>query len=300
MSLFKTQKNKSVLILAVVSAIASVLFSFMGAPFMRALFISTKSRVFWITATLLIGALFFAGSANYKISETAVYVGAIWMTLGAYSELEKHGVRWLSSILVSLSAGLLFALAGYFLILKNLTSTNLLIEMVEPLHKAIIAAAPGIQREPESLVKLLPGIFVASLFASLAVSIAFESRVAKIFKIQRERVASGLHWLGFSLPAGVIWTLLFAALYTILATEQSLLLSICENLLIVLTVAFFFQGIAVTEVMLRVFRFGPFMRMITYILIVIQLAPLVVFVGFVDYWVDFRTLVRKKIKSSTN
>lgn len=292
MNLLKIQKNRNVFVLAIVSAMMSVLFSFMGAPFLRALFISTKSRVFWITAILLVGTLLVAGATNYKIAEAAVYAGATWMTLGAYSELEKRGISWAKSGLISLSAGLLLASAGYFFILKNLTTTDLLGEMVEPLRAAInkVTSEP---KERNFYVRVLPGIFVSGLIASLAFSFAFEAKVAKMFKIQHERVVSGLRWLEFSLPGPAIWTALFALLICEFDTKESLLFSISLNILIALTVAFFFQGVVVVESMLRGYRFGMFGRIVTYVLIILQLAPFVVFVGFVDYWANFRRLVRK-------
>ena len=68
------------------------------------------------------------------------------------------------------------------------------------------------------------------------------------------------------------------------------------NFVIVSVVAFFFQGLAVTEFLTKAFRFGPFSKMVLYILIVLQLAPAVVLIGLVDYWVDFRKRLRKKLK----
>src|SRR5438045_2054076 len=120
MSLLKIQKNRNLVLLAVVSALASLVFSFMGAPFLRALSVSARSLVFWLTATLLIGILFAAGTADYKLSESAIYVGAIWMTLGSYSEFEKRGVNWRAACLFAVATGSLFAFAGYFLVLRNL------------------------------------------------------------------------------------------------------------------------------------------------------------------------------------
>jgi hypothetical protein len=293
-----TPKNKNVLTLALVSALVSILFSFMGAPFLRALFVSSRSRVFWSTAVLLVGALFVAGVTNYKISETAVYVGATWMTLGIYSELEKRGVNWRRASLASIITGLLFALAGYFLILKRIDTGDSLTQMLEPLRIAMNQAFPDKPMEAGSLVKFLPGIFAASLFGSLALSFALESKVTRMFRIQRERVASGLRWLEFKLPDVVVWVTLFAALFSEFSFGQKTLETISVNLLILAAVAFFFQGVTVVEFMVRFYKFGLFTRTLTYLLIVLQLAPFVVFVGFVDYWADFRTLVRKKTKTT--
>lgn len=299
MNLLKQNKqNKNVLALALVSAIASILFSFMGAPFLRALFVSTKSRVFWATAALLTGAMLVAGVSNYRISETAVYVGATWMTLGAYSELERRGVNWRKASLFSLIVGLLFALAGYFLILKHLATKDVLSELVEPLRLAVNQAFPESPFEYGSLVKYLPGVFVASLFGSLALSFAFEAKVTKMFKIKRERVASGLRWLEFRLPDMMMWLSLSALLVLGLNLQNEIIKTASINILIIATAAFLFQGLTVIEFLVRFYRFGLFTRAMTYILIFLQLTPLVVFVGFVDYWFDFRRLVRKKIKTT--
>lgn len=310
MNLLKSKKqNKSVWVLAIISAAASVLFSFMGAPFMRALFVSTRSSVFWSTAILLVGSMFAAGAMsyqfNYKISETAVYVGSIWMTLGAYSELEKRGVNYRGAGLISLGAGLLFALAGYFLILKNLITTDILSETLEPLRIAINQAFPDSALQPGALVKYLPGVFTASLFGSLALSFAFESKVIRMFKIRHEKVASGLRWLEFRLSDGIIWLSLISLLVLGLnlnnqVIKVAILKTVSVNFLIIAVVAFLFQGLAVIEFMIRFYRFGLFTRTMTYLLIILQLAPLVVLVGFVDYWADFRKRVRKKIKATTS
>lgn len=300
MDLLKSEKNKSVLVLALISAAASVLFSFFGAPFMRALFVSSRSRNFWTTAAVLMAVMLVAGLKNHKIMETAVYVGSIWMTLGTYSELEKRGISWLSSGSVSICAGFLFALAGYFLVLKNLTTSDLLAEIVEPLSVALNKAIPENSPAPGTLVKFLPGIFIASLFGSLAVGFAFEDRVTKLFRIQRERVASGLRWLEFRLPSVCIWTALVAILYAELNSGPALFQTLSLNILIVLTVAFFFQGIAIIAALLRVYKVSPLFRTITYLLIFLQLAPVIVFVGFADYWADFRRLVLKKTKTTLN
>lgn len=300
MRLLKTPKEKSLFALALFSAATSVLFSFFGAPFLRTFSVSSRSRVFWLTASLLICILLVLGLQDYKISETAVYVGAIWMTLGSYSELEKRGVNWKSASLVSLSAGFLFALAGYFLVLKNLITTESIAEMVKPLQETINSSFPDAKIEAQSLLAYVPGAFAASLVGALALGFVFETKVSKMFRIKRERIASGLRWLEFRLPDTIVWVTLFAALfsldYAFLTFDGTLVKVIARNWLIFAAVVFFLQGITVTEFMVRFFRLGTFTRTAIYLLIVLQMAPFIVFVGFVDYWADFRRLVRRKTK----
>jgi hypothetical protein len=296
MSLLNAQKSKNVVLLALVSVVASVMFSFLGAPLLRAFSVTTKSLVFWATAVFLIAALLVAGNTDFKVSQTAIYVGAIWMTLGSYNELEKRGVSWKWTGLVSVLSGTLFALAGYFFILKNLGSIETVKEMLEPLIAAFAKSAPGAAITSDDLVRLLPGIFMGSLVGALALGLMLESKAAKIFGVKRERVASSLRWLEFRAPDALIWTTLSALLLSVVTQNFWQILSI--NILFVTLTVFFFQGMAVVEFAMRYYRLGFFTRVITYILIILQLAPILVFVGFADYWADFRRLMRKKSKTT--
>lgn len=296
MSLLNAHKNKNLLLLALVSVVASVMFSFLGAPLLRAFSVTTKSVVFWATAVLLIAALLVAGNTDFKISQTAIYVGAIWMTLGSYNELEKRGVNWRMTGLFAVLTGTLFALAGYFLVLKDLGSIEAVKEMLEPLIAAFAKSAPNASITADDLVSLLPGIFMGSLVGALALGLMLESKAAKIFGVKRERVASSLRWLEFRAPDAVIWTTLITAL--IAATSQTIWQTLSLNILFVTLTVFFFQGLAVVEFSMRYYRLGFFTRAMTYLLIILQLAPILVFVGFVDYWVDFRRFIRRKSKTT--
>ena len=295
MSLLNIQKNKNVLLLALISAFASVTISFLGAPFLRALSVSARSRVFWATATVLIGALLAAGIADFKLSQTAIYVGAIWMTLGSYSEFEKRGVNWRTAASYAVGTGTLFALAGYFFILKGMGTSDALNELVEPLNAAIGKSFPGTTVTADQIIQLLPGALIGSLVGALALGLIFETKVAKIFGIRRERVASSLRWLEFRAPDAVIWISLVAALFSELASKHFAGI-VCLNILIVSVTVLFFQGLTVIEFVMRYYKLSFFTRAMTYLLIILQLAPILVFVGFVDYWADFRKLVRKKSK----
>lgn len=291
------QKNRNLVLLAIVSAMASLVFSFMGAPFLRALSVSARSLVFWLTATLLIGTLFAAGVADYKLSESAIYVGSIWMTLGSYNEFEKRGINWRAACSFAVATGVLFAFAGYFLVLKNLGTNDVLKEVVEPLYLAISKAVPGSEVTSERIVQILPGILIGSLVGALAFGLMFETKVAKIFGMKRERVASGLRWLEFRSPDAVIWSTLIAALFSQIGPMGSFFV-FCLNSLIVTATILFFQGMAVVEFSMRYYRLSFFTRSLMYLLIILQFAPILVFVGFVDYWADFRRLIRKKSKTT--
>ncbi len=297
MDLVKQQHNKKVVLLAITSVIASVLFSFLGAPFLRAFAVSTGSKVFWSVGTVFVASLFFLGIHDTQISQAAVYVGAIWMTLGSYNEMEKRGINWKQAGSVSLLLGILFASAGYFYLSLTHAKSEILNQLIDPLHKAILTAFPENPVDINTLMGVLPGIFIASLFGALAFGFLLESRVVKLFGFQKFKVVSSLKWLEFRLPDLFIWASLFSLLFSVVNFGIKPLQIISINILIVSTVAYLIQGLTVVEFMMRYMRFGPVSKTLTYLFVFFQLAPFVVFIGLVDYWADFRKFVRRRAKS---
>lgn len=293
MTTAERNNSKNVLMLALTSVVMSVLFSFLGAPFLRALSVAAKPRIFWAAGVFLTSALLAWG-----LMLAAVYIGAIWMTLGLYSEFEKRGINWRKAGTASLTAGILFAAALYALSIKYLGQQNVLAELLTPLQQVMNKAFPDNPIEITALKTYVPGIFIAMLFSSLAMGFMLEGTVNRLFNIRQTRVASSLRWLEFRLPDLFIWVSLFAALFSLVLPNIEVLQKVSLNIVIVSVVAYFFQGLAVTEFLTRTFRFGPFSKMILYILIVLQLAPAVVLIGIVDYWADFRKRLRKKLKAT--
>ncbi len=269
-------------------------FSFLGAPFLRALSVSAKSKIFWSTGILLSGSLLISG-----LTLTAVYIGAIWMTLGIYSELEKRGISWKISGLASLTMGLLFATVTYAIVSKYFNGQNLLAELLQPLQEAMNKAFPDSPpTETSTLSGYVPGLLTATLFIALAMGFMLEARVSKLFQIRHARVASALKWLEFRLPDLFIWVSLFAAFFSLVSLDQPILQKVSINIVIVSGVAFFFQGLVVLEFMTRAFRLGPISKTLLYAIVFLQLAPAVILIGLIDYWVDFRKRLRKKIKAN--
>lgn len=301
MNTLQKNENKKIWTLAVFAAVGSILFSFLGAPLLRAFAVSVRSQVFWVTAGSVTAALFLAGRFYYQLSETAVYVGAVWMTLGVYSELEKRGINWRPSFVASVSSGFIFALAGYFLILKNQSQDDVLLRIVEPFFQALKAARKdSADASALVLVPFIPGAIISSLFGALALGFAFEAKIARLFALRREHVASGLRWLDFYVPSIGIWTALFAVLTYAVSTPDSTYSVIAFNVIIVSLVVFFFQGMCIAEYAMRIFKMGPISRALMYLFILLQLSPFVALMGFVDYWLELRKRIRKKQKTTQN
>ena len=284
--------NKKYFLLAAVSAVMSIVFSVMSAPFIRVL-ASTKSKIFWLVGLVFVSSLFFL-----KMNLVAIYVGAVWMTLGLYSELEKKGITWKKSGALSVLSGVMFGVIAFLSITKWSVDHELYSQVVDPLMVSLKQLLPEENFETKAVMMFMPGLLASALISSLAVSLVFEAQIFKAFHIKRERLASGLKWLEFRLPDMFIWSSLFAFLFSVIETPFQFLQVIAINFAVISIVSFFFQGIAVFEFATRIFRFGRISKLLLYLLIITWALPVITVLGFADYWVDFRRHMRKKAKVS--
>lgn len=298
MNNISTSQNKKIWTLAFATAVVSVLFSFMGAPFLRALSAKAKPILFWGVGATIVAVLFLV-----QLTLGAVYVGAVWTTLGFYSELEKRGVSWKKTSLIALLSGALFGVLSYMFAVKGLLKLDLAEQLTAPILQTLKQINPDEQISIEQLIQYMPGALIATLLCSLAVGFIFESKIFQLFQFQREKTISGLKWLEFRLPDQFIWLSMFGFLFSLLKMDTLVSSLVAEKIKIVAinisifsVVAFFLQGIAVFEYVTRFYRVGTFNKSLTYVLIFVWLAPAIGFLGLIDFWADFRKMVRKSLK----
>lgn len=291
-------QDKKIWTLALATAAVSVLFSFMGAPFLRAFSAKANPSLFWGVGAMIVAILFLI-----QLTLGAVYVGAVWTTLGTYNELEKRGVSWRKTSLIAVMLGALFAVISYVLLVQSSLKINLAEQMTAPILQTMNQISPDEKISIEQLMNYMPGALIAVLMSSLAVGFVFESKIFQLFQFKREKIISGLKWLEFKLPDPFIWLALVGFLFSLLKVEMFVSVMIAEkiktiaiNISIFCAVAFFLQGIAVFEYLTRFYRVGLFNKSLTYILIFVWLAPAVVLIGLIDYWGDFRKMVRKSLR----
>jgi uncharacterized membrane protein (UPF0136 family) len=290
-------QDKKIWTLAFATAAVSVLFSFMGAPFLRALSAKANPALFWGVGVLIVATLFLG-----QLTLGAVYVGAVWTTLGFYSELEKRGVSWKKTIIIAVFMGMLFAIASYLLLVQSSLKINLAEQMTAPVLQTLKQINPDEKISIEQLMSYMPGALIATLFCSLAMGLVFESKVFQLFQIQREKTISALKWLEFRLPDQFIWLALSGFLFCLLRIDSYTSSIVAENIKtiainisIFTAVAFFLQGVSVLEYLTRFYRVGVFNKSLIYVLIFVWLAPAISFVGLIDYWANFRKMLRKNL-----
>lgn len=151
----------------------------------------------------------------------------------------------------------------------------------------------------EDLIAQVPSGMIIGLVIAMALAVLFESRMAFIFQfvLKRNRKPD---FVRFKVPNPVIWvmlTSLVAAFYY--GPWPDTVRYVGSNVLNVLLVAYFFQGLAVVTVFFNTYKVTPFWRTIWYIFIVLQLFLFVSCLGFLDFWLDFRTRLKKKVKTTT-
>lgn len=294
--------TKKTLSLAIASALAILVFSFMGAPFVRVFASTAKSIMYWALGVVIVAGLYF-----FNLPVASVYVGAVWMTLGAYSELEKRGINWKKSTAVSIITGMLYAAVLFMILTKgflfqnsmglnqDFTSNQFLNDLMTPIQESLKRAFPDQDLSQINLLFYIPGVFASAIMASLAVSLVFETNVFQMFKLRREKIATSLKWLEFRLPDAFIWFAFTSFLFALIG-QNGVLKTISINLSVFSIVAFFLQGISVIEFYTRINRWGFFTKIALYLVIFTWLGPLVAFMGIIDYWLNFRKMVRKKLK----
>ncbi|RYZ82550.1 MAG: DUF2232 domain-containing protein [Proteobacteria bacterium] len=272
-----------------ISVLLSLLTVVFGAPLMRVLRMTYGALAYWLLGTVVtVGLWLLVPSLSY-------FVGPVWMTLGVYMELERKGLRWVVSGILGVIAGALFftGFAAFNLYrngVHNLAAAEALVkQFADELNKG----NPGLQVDASLLVQLIPSAVVIIMIVALGIGLIFERRAFSWLNMPRERVASQLKLLEFRLPDFVIWIAMGAFLLTMENFNVKALEILGLNIVNVLTILYFFQGIAILEVSLRSFKAGALLRAAIYIILVGQLFPLVSALGLIDYWVDFRKRLRK-------
>ncbi len=155
----------------------------------------------------------------------------------------------------------------------------------------------------ESLLSQLPSILAILFLMGLGSALIFDKRIAAFFGVRFERIVGTPRLLDFTIPNGFIWVFLFSLAFSFLKVGDPktaiLTNSLSLNILHFMVGLYFFQGLAITETALLIFRVGPLMKSIFYILIVGQLFFLLSLVGLADYWLELRLrLSRRNLKQS--
>ncbi|MEN0058101.1 MAG: DUF2232 domain-containing protein [Bdellovibrio sp.] len=262
----------------------------LGAPFVRVLRKTFGPLAFWILGLAVTGAAWLLNA-----QPLALIIGAVWMTLGLYDELEQRGCGWWVSGLTSVGLGAVATALGLGAAFKanGINTYAEVVKLVERFTQQVQEMSPLVKIDPEILTQQIPSTLVVMLVVALGVGLIFERRVFSWLNLPREKMASQLKLLEYRVPDYVIWIAMTAFLLTMVSFGGKAIAILAVNIVNVALVLYFFQGLAVLEVFLNSIRAGVFMRVLTYIILVGQLLLVLSVVGLIDYWVDFRGRIRR-------
>ncbi|MFV3407723.1 DUF2232 domain-containing protein [Bdellovibrio bacteriovorus] len=293
----KTATPQKFITISSLSILLSMLTVVMGAPLLRVLRKTYGPVAFWILGIVVTGAAWLLNA-----QPLALFLGSVWMTLGAYMEMEQRGLGWWISGLLSVFVGSVAAGLGILGAFKrNGINTYAEVQgLVEKFAQKVQEMNPAVKMDPGVLMQQVPSAVVIILVLALGLGLIFERRVFSWLNLPREKIASQLKLLEYRLPDYFIWVAMTAFLLTMVSFGGKAIAILAVNILNVAIVLYFFQGLAVLEVFLNSMRAGLFIRVLTYIILVGQLLPILAVVGLIDYWVDFRARLRKMKTPSEN
>lgn len=281
----------------------SFLLPFIGAAFLRIARNVYGAIPYWGVALVLSVAFFIVDrtqSLPFSMLSFAIFPFAVWLTIGVFAAFEERGRGnfWAGTLAILL--GTLTAWQGPVLLIQSglapqeqslEQSLKLTINELEknPSQKHWIEAFGF---TPENIVSFVPSMIAFVLMMSLVFALILDRRIATPIGIRFERIVGTPRLLDFRTPDHLIWIFLAAFLLSFTRIGSGAISIVAFNVLIYLLGVYFFQGLAVLETTLLVFRVGPFFKMMFYILVVGNLFFLLSLVGLVDFWVDLRRRLR--------
>jgi hypothetical protein len=244
-------------------------------------------------------ALAAAGLPFYALAFVALTVLS-----GVYVEIEEYGVSiFVAGMAGVLSAtGVVFGGMGLWARFSNLRLGEELRRLLDPFI-AQLTQNTNSTVSVEAVLQQLPSAVVIMLSLALAVALIGEkkarnrSRAVALENRESEaatepQMPQGL--LAFRLPDLAVWLATAAIAGAFLKHGNAVVETVSLNLLNLLFVLYFLQGLAVISHAFRVFKIGPVWQAIWYVLLVLQLFLMVSLLGFVDYWLEFRDRLSRK------
>jgi hypothetical protein len=272
------------------SILLSMVTVILHAPLLRVLRQAFGPWAFWILGLVVTGAAWL-----FNAQPLAMFIGSVWMTLGAYNELEQRGLGWWLSGILSVLLGTGAASISLYGIFKvNGVNTYAEVQkLVEQFIAQIQQVNPAIKVDASDLMQQIPSAIAITLILALGVGLIFERRVFSWLNLPREKIASQLKLSEYRLPDFFIWVAMTAFLLTMVSFGGKAIAILAANIVNVALVLYFFQGLAVLEVFLNSIKAGTVTRVLVYIILVGQLVLILSIVGLIDYWLDFRSRIRK-------
>ncbi len=165
--------------------------------------------------------------------------------------------------------------------------------VVEQAHRI----QPNLNLEAKSLYQQIPSLVIIAMVFALVLAVAFEQimrseegAAQQIGGSQRASLVTK-----FYVPDLGVWLMCAALLASFSSNRAETVEVIGVNSLNILVVLYFLQGLSVAAKLFSVYKIATGWQILWYFLLTFKLFLIVSVVGFVDYWLDFRRWISKKM-----
>ena len=290
-----TRKTKSALLIVWAFILASLTFS-LGAIPLNGLYRSLGRTTYWLFWTAISATILALG-----FPAMAAGLMAISLVVGVFNEVRIQGYSYFSAGFISVFfTSTLFFTGAYMWAKAYQIKWYPFFEKY--INENITAFLPqtadsSAAIDVKQIIMQIPSAGVILLVVSLFFALLFERKMLLWLGmpvLHRERLKA------FRLPEAMIWVFIASLLMAFIKTETSLINVVGMNLLNIVALLYFFQGLAVMATYMQITKTSPFWRSLIYIFVILQLFIAVVALGILDFWFDFRHRMIKKAAEIKN
>ena len=208
----------------------------------------------------------------------------------------SRALLWTTAAATALSAALAFGmatLAGQNLYIMAQQEISTGINQATSLYEQQRGLSPqdleiikqGMQTISTTMLRIFPALGTLNLLLVGSISLLVLQRIATV----RGMTLNIAPFSAFKTPEALVWFLI-AAGFSMLA-ESTLITTPALNVLALLAVLYFFQGLAVLLTQADRTTYAATLKVVLFSLLALQpyLVPVVAFIGIFDLWGDFRT-----------
>ena len=291
-------KNQKIIILSVVSVFLTAMTMILGAPFLKVLRRETPFAIFWLLAIAVSSALYFLSQPSLALMNLIAFT-----IIGVYHEAEVKNISRFKSGVFAVASGFITTVIGVkFWLLMN-PQVNLLAQMTTAVEQLLAQTKKMGNEMPfdvAAVISQLPSALISTIIVFLAVALIYEKRVSYWFELNLDQTKTQASLLTFKVPDFLIWVTMFSLLASFINVGNKDINVIGSNILNVMMILYFWQGLAVTEVFFRSFKVFFLIRFFAYFILISQLFPILSGIGVIDFWVNFRDRFSKMTAAKAN
>ena len=218
----------------------------------------------------------------------------VTVLIGVYCEVESHGSTTFNSAVVGVlaSVGAASLSVGGYLWRAKLSFLPMAHEAAENAIRQFSQVNQTFALTADDLLQQLPSVVLMSLFVTLWCALLWERPLRVLFRLELPIVDERLS--AFRVPDIGLWLAILALAGALIKHGNTTLEVVAINVLNVMVVAYFFQGLAIVSHGFRLMKLGPGWRAVWYVLFVLYLNFIMSLLGFLDFWFDFRERMTRK------